>query len=154
MNLLELRALKVDQKIAILRAKGQSKEDWLRQLTRNGCPKEFKQTIQREYMNEFTDNIKEQITSMEMLFDKHAECTRKLKSNFEENNQYIRKSSGDIKDSVEKLRQSLDKFLQVIDNNKLTLIASNIEKITECLLKLDSLEKSGSLSKLKTLFDK
>jgi len=54
--------------------------------------------------------------------------------------------------NVEKLRQSLDKFITVMNHEKLNEIVGNIIALTECLEKINNFEEKGLLNKLSTIF--
>jgi gas vesicle protein len=119
----------------------------------NGCPYRFKKILEDECMAELKDVLKEQTDSMDNLTKAWSESFKNLKSTVDDRKQFVKKSGGDIKDSIEKLRQSMDKFLSVIDEQKLSLVCSHVSTITECLVKINDLEKTGALQKLAFLIN-
>jgi hypothetical protein len=128
--------------------KGLTRERWLKRITLNGNIARFKQIMRSEIMSEFEKAIIEQTETIDALFDKWAEKVSKLKTFAEEQKTYLKKCSGDIKDSVEKLRQSLEQFNKAMDDNKLKSITNDIVTLKQSLVELSRLEKTGILGKI------
>ena len=133
---------------SIVRNRGLNKEQWFQLILLNGCPHRFKKILEDECMSDLKDVLKEQADSMNDLTKAWSESFKNLKITVDDRKQFVKKTGGDIKDSVEKLRQSMDKFLSVMDEEKLSRICEHVSTITECLLKINELEKTGTLQKL------
>lgn len=148
-----LTDVKNGQLDAEIRNKGMSVEKYFELILLNGCPHRFKKILEDECMTELKDILKEQAESMDNLTKAWSESFKGLKTTVEDRKQFVKKSGGDIKDSIEKLRQSMDKFLTVINEEKLSLICQHVSIITECVIKINDLEKTGALQKLAYLIN-
>lgn len=71
---------------------------------------------------------------------------------FQENERHIatsvKKSSGSIRDSAEKLKNGLEKVQKAADFEKLESMADTLERISKSLSTLAELEDSGKLNKI------
>jgi len=144
-SLLDVSNGKLD---SLIRNRGLTIEKWFELILLNGCPNRFKKILEDECMSDLKDVLKEQTESMKSLTAAWSDSFQNLKSTVDDRKQFVKKTGGDIKDSVEKLRQSMDKFLSVLDEEKLSKICGHVSIITECLIKINELEKTGALQKL------
>lgn len=142
-----------DREWSLLTTKGATAEGWCKYLF-SGSVVKFKKYLGIEFMNDFEKFAEEQTEVCNKLMSAYGRSFNSLKSSVEEQKVYIKKCTGEIKNSSEVLQQAIDKFNRSVDDEKLEKLTKNIVTITDCVERLSKLENIGMLNKVLEILSK
>lgn len=126
--------------------KGRYVEFYAKKISTN-----FDNLLEDEVMNDLNKTMIEQSESMDKLMNMWGNSLKNLKEKGEEVKKNVRRNVGDVIDLSERLKNAMTKFNNLVDDKKIENIANNLQKITDCFIKLHELSEKGLIDKLKTL---
>lgn len=142
-----------DKEWAEFKNKGATAQTWCERLFTGDVIK-FKKYMGFEFMNDFKKVAEEEAEACKLLLSNFGQNYRNLKTSVEQQKEFIKRNTGEIKHSAEILQQAVDKFNKSVDDEKLAKITANIMTITDCLERLSKLENTGMLNKISEILGK